>query len=253
MAERSSCGGGAGGVSGLLVANLTIGKKGYEDVEGHMESALEICEAESVYLCELVNKDIQAFDQVMSAYKLPKATDEEKNAREMKIQQALKTAIEVPFDLARRCKNIIVSIERLAKWGNLNVLSDAESAAYLLMAVYKIAYANVMINMKSLKDAEYGAWISDEMAQLDRQMTATYDRIRTYSENVMVELKLIKKSNECKARLGRLCTDHGEIDTPVFMPVGTNGTVKGLWQSQLESLQAGIILGNAFTCILDRV
>ena len=62
----------------------------------------------------------------------------------------------------------------------------------------------------------------------------------------MVELKILKKSNECKARLGRLFTDHGEIDTPVFMPVGTNGTVKGLWQSQLESLQAGIILGNAF-------
>jgi formiminotetrahydrofolate cyclodeaminase len=162
---------------GSMVANLTIGKKGYEDVEGHMESVLETCEAESVYLCELVNKDIQAFDQVMSAYKLPKATEEEKNAREMKIQQALKTAIEVPFDLARRFKNIIISIERLAKWGNLNVLSDAESAAYLLIAVYKIAYANVMINMKSLKDAEYSAWISDEMSQLDRQMTSTYDRI----------------------------------------------------------------------------
>ena len=62
----------------------------------------------------------------------------------------------------------------------------------------------------------------------------------------MVELKILKKSNECKARLGRLFTDHGEIDTPVFMPVGTNGTVKGLWQNQLESLQASIILGNAF-------
>ncbi len=161
---------------GSMVANLTRGKKGYEDVEGHMESVWKPAKP-SLYLCELVNKDIQAFDQVMSAYKLPKATEEEKNAREMKIQQALKTAIEVPFDLARRCKNIIISIERLAKWGNLNVLSDAESAAYLLIAVYKIAYANVMINMKSLKDAEYSAWISDEMSQLDRQMTSTYDRI----------------------------------------------------------------------------
>lgn len=162
---------------GSMVANLTIGKKGYEDVEGHMESALEVFEAETNYLCELLNKDIQAFDQVMSAYKLPKSSEEEKATRDMKIQQALKTAIEVPFDLARRCKNIIVNIERLAKWGNANVLSDAESAAHLLVAVYRVAKANVIINMKSLKDTDYCDWIREEMTQLEKQINASYDRI----------------------------------------------------------------------------
>lgn len=62
----------------------------------------------------------------------------------------------------------------------------------------------------------------------------------------MVEFEILKKSDECNARLGKLSTDHGEIETPVFMPVGTNGTVKGLWQHQLEELKAKIILGNAF-------
>ncbi|KUK67187.1 MAG: Methenyl tetrahydrofolate cyclohydrolase [Mesotoga infera] len=186
VAEKSATpGGGAVGAVvaalaaslGSMVANLTIGKKGYEDVEGHMESALEVFESESNYLCDLMNRDIQAFDQVMSAYKLPKTTDDEKSTREMKVQQALKTAIEVPFDLARRCKNIILNVERLAKWGNSNVLSDAESAAHLLLAVYRIAKANVMINMKSLKDPDYGAWINDEMNQLEKQIDASYDKI----------------------------------------------------------------------------
>jgi len=62
----------------------------------------------------------------------------------------------------------------------------------------------------------------------------------------MVDFRIIGESSECKARLGRLKTRNGEISTPVFMPVGTNGTVKGLWQENLEELNAEIILGNAF-------
>lgn len=170
---------------GAMVSNLTIGKKGYEDVESQMEVCLEIFGNEMSYLCDLVNKDVQAFDQVMAAYRLPKSTEEEKAVRTVKIQQALKTAIEVPFDLARRCKNVIVNVERLAKWGNLNAISDAESAAHLLYAVYYVAKANVMINMKSLKDPQYCNWIKEEMDHLEKQIEASYRRI----------LEVIKKRN----------------------------------------------------------
>ena len=186
VAERSPTpGGGAVGCVvaslaaslGAMVANLTIGKRGYEDVSDQMESALEVCENEMTYLCDLVNKDVQAFDQVMSAYKLPKNTDDEKAARKVKIQQALKTAIEVPFDLARRAKNIIINLERVAKWGNLNAISDVESAAHLLLAVYYVAKANVMINMKSLKDEKYSEWIKEEMDHIDKQIRGAHERI----------------------------------------------------------------------------
>ncbi|MBO8167245.1 MAG: formimidoyltetrahydrofolate cyclodeaminase [Thermotogae bacterium] len=186
VAERSPTpGGGAVGCVvaslaaslGAMVANLTIGKRGYEDVSDQMESALEVCENEMTYLCDLVNKDVQAFDQVMSAYKLPKNTDDEKAVRKVKIQQALKTAIEVPFDLARRAKNIIINLERVAKWGNLNAISDVESAAHLLLAVYYVAKANVMINMKSLKDEKYSEWIKEEMDHIEKQIRGAHERI----------------------------------------------------------------------------
>ncbi len=49
-----------------------------------------------------------------------------------------------------------------------------------------------------------------------------------------------------KARLGKMVTPHGEVDTPVFMPVGTSGTVKSLTQEQLEELDARIILSNTY-------
>ncbi|MBN2219211.1 MAG: tRNA guanosine(34) transglycosylase Tgt [Kosmotogaceae bacterium] len=66
----------------------------------------------------------------------------------------------------------------------------------------------------------------------------------------MVELKLKARSTGSKARTGIIVTPHGEFETPVFMPVGTNGTVKGLWQDQLTELDARIILGNAFHLFL---
>ena len=66
------------------------------------------------------------------------------------------------------------------------------------------------------------------------------------SVNEMLEYKIVKKDNESRARLGKIVTNHGSIETPIFMPVGTNATVKGIWQDQLKELNTQIILGNAF-------
>ncbi|MDR3071152.1 MAG: tRNA guanosine(34) transglycosylase Tgt [Endomicrobium sp.] len=58
--------------------------------------------------------------------------------------------------------------------------------------------------------------------------------------------QLIKKSSECKARLGQIYTTRGIIDTPVFMPVGTQGTVKGVASEFLHETGAQIILANSY-------
>ena len=62
-----------------------------------------------------------------------------------------------------------------------------------------------------------------------------------------MEFQLLAKDINSKARAGKMITDHGEIETPIFMPVGTIGTVKGVTQEQLENdIQAQIILGNTY-------
>ena len=62
-----------------------------------------------------------------------------------------------------------------------------------------------------------------------------------------MEFTVIQKSDTCKARAGKILTAHGDIDTPVFMPVGTGGTVKAVHQRELrEDLNARIILGNTY-------
>ncbi|MCC6601355.1 MAG: tRNA guanosine(34) transglycosylase Tgt [Crocinitomicaceae bacterium] len=62
-----------------------------------------------------------------------------------------------------------------------------------------------------------------------------------------LRFKLQKIDKQCKARAGRISTDHGEIETPIFMPVGTAGTVKAITQQDLVSdVKAEIILGNTY-------
>ena len=63
---------------------------------------------------------------------------------------------------------------------------------------------------------------------------------------MVIKYELIKKSKECKARLGKITTPHGTFDTPVFMAVGTQATVKTLCKEELEALGSPIILGNTY-------
>lgn len=63
---------------------------------------------------------------------------------------------------------------------------------------------------------------------------------------MVIKYKLIKESNECMARLGIVTTPHGSFETPVFMPVGTQGTVKAMIREELEEIGSKIILGNTY-------
>ena len=62
----------------------------------------------------------------------------------------------------------------------------------------------------------------------------------------MFNFELIKESKECKARLGKIHTNHGDIETPIFMPVGTKATVKAMTPDELKDMEAQIILGNTY-------
>ena len=64
-----------------------------------------------------------------------------------------------------------------------------------------------------------------------------------------MNFSVLQEDRETSARLGRLSTAHGAIDTPAFMPVGTLGTVKGIDPADLEQLGFGLMLNNAYTSI----
>ena len=66
----------------------------------------------------------------------------------------------------------------------------------------------------------------------------------------MFKYELLAHSSECKARVGRITTDHGTIETPIFMPVGTRATVKTMTPEEVKELGAQIILSNTYHLFL---
>jgi len=65
-----------------------------------------------------------------------------------------------------------------------------------------------------------------------------------------MKFELLTKDPKTRARRGRLHTAHGIIETPIFMPVGTQATVKAMTVGQLESLAVEILLCNSYHLFL---
>jgi formiminotetrahydrofolate cyclodeaminase len=135
-----------------MVCNLTIGKKGYEQHDAEMRDVLAQCEARRQRLTAMVAEDVAAFDSLMAAYKLPKASDDEKATRSAAIQSALQRATQVPLDCAKECAEVVRLSGRAAEVGNQNVISDAGVGVLAAWAALRSAVLNVNINAPSLKD-----------------------------------------------------------------------------------------------------
>jgi formiminotetrahydrofolate cyclodeaminase len=148
-----------------MVCNLTIGRKNYESVEPELKSVLRRSEDLRRRLADMVRADIEAFNQVMGAYGLPKASETEKQARSEKIQDALKLATEVPLDCARACAELIGLSKTAAEKGNRNVVSDAGVAVLAGYAALKSAALNVYVNTGAIKD---DAFVAAHIAELNR-------------------------------------------------------------------------------------
>ena len=177
-------GGGAAAISGAMgaalvsmVCNLTIGKKKYVEVEAELKDVLAKSEGLRVVLTGMIGEDVQAFDAVMGAYGLPKATDDEKTLRAGKIQVALKTACDVPLACCRACRAVIDLAAITADKGNLNVVSDAGVAVLSAYAGLRSAALNVYVNAKGLEDRDFADERLKELEGLLSEAGALTERI----------------------------------------------------------------------------
>jgi len=136
-----------------MVANLTLGRRQYAAVHGQvreMESALARLQEEFL---ELVVRDAEAFEGILSARRLPPNTEEEKALRRQAIQEAIREAARVPLATAERAVKVLEFLVYLAAVGHENALTDALVAASLAQAAVEGAAANVLVNADSLEDA----------------------------------------------------------------------------------------------------
>ncbi len=159
-----------------MVCNLTIGKPKYAAVEGDLKQVLQHSEALRQRLTEMINDDVRVFNQVMSAYGMPRDTEEHKSAREAAIQQALKDATLVPLACARACAEVIELSRPAAEKGNRNVISDAGVAVMAAYGALKSAALNVYINVSNIKDRDFAERMrSDLEAILGRSEPAAQE------------------------------------------------------------------------------
>ncbi len=123
-------------------------------------------------LTSLVDRDAEAYDGVMAAYKLPKGSEDEKKRRSARIQEALEGAISAPLGVMRLCTEAAEHAAVMASFGNSNAASDVRVAVELLTAGSRGARANVEVNLESLKDAARRDEIRGEASRLAQKLEA---------------------------------------------------------------------------------
>lgn len=138
-----------------MVANLTIGKKKYLQVNDQMQKIIEQTKPARNDFLEDIQKDSQSFQNVLDCFKLPKTTEKEKEYRKERIQEAYKKAIEVPLNIAEKALELFDTVEFVVKNGNKNAESDGLVAAIMLRSSILSALLNVKINLSGIKDEEY--------------------------------------------------------------------------------------------------
>jgi formiminotetrahydrofolate cyclodeaminase len=138
-----------------MVLNLTTSSKKYEEFHQFASENQLIVARISERLKNLVIEDAEAFEGVMSAYRLPKNTDEEKAKRKVAIEEATKKAIAIPLETGKQCIEGLEIINKIIEKTNRNAISDLGVANLLLKAGCEGAIYNVLINLSSISEESY--------------------------------------------------------------------------------------------------
>lgn len=177
-------GGGAGSaIAGALaaalaemVAQLTVGRPKFAAIEEPMRRLIEQARQARTDLLALVAADERAYAAVSAAYKLPRASDEQRAVREHAIQVALREAMQPPLEIMRRSCDVLAFAEEAAESGNPTVASDAGCAALLGEAAVRAASLNVLANVVLLRDESAAAEARAAIVRYEERAEALRER-----------------------------------------------------------------------------
>ncbi len=152
-----------------MVANLTLGKKGYETVQDLTQEVLTGATKAIADLKSLTARDMQAFDIFMKAWRMPSDTPEQKKAKDEAMEKAAQNASTVPLEICKVCLEILKLAARLAPTGNKGAISDVGVGAYVAEAALRAAMLSVDINLPSIKTEAFRNMLVSERARLFTQ------------------------------------------------------------------------------------
>jgi formiminotetrahydrofolate cyclodeaminase len=152
-----------------MVANLTIGRKEFQAVEEEMRKIAQAAADLREKMQNDIDRDAQAYREVLAAFKLPKTTDGDKKQRSEAIQQAFKNAATVPLGVARDAVNIMNLAARAITNGNPNAVTDGAVAVLAARTAAIAAAYNVKINLSAIKDRAFAVELTREIEDLEHQ------------------------------------------------------------------------------------
>ena len=165
-----------------MVANLTVGKKGYEKAQKELKALAVRAQKLKDELLRAVDLDSAAFNKVMDTFKLPKGTEAQKAERDKAVEAATKEATLVPFQVLEASIALMKMAKKAAIKGNKNSLSDAGVAGLAAQAAGEGAYFNVRINLPRIQDAEFKSRIKKQAVSLKKKLCKLGDEVRAVVE-----------------------------------------------------------------------
>ncbi|MGD9365608.1 MAG: cyclodeaminase/cyclohydrolase family protein [Desulfobacteraceae bacterium] len=163
----SALAGGLAAALAAMVARLTMNKKKFSEVAAQMETLAHNAIELQRQLMTAVDRDADSYRQVLAALRLPKTTDEEKQARSRAMEAAFRLAADVPLEVAGLSYKIMELAEQGVRLGNPDMITDAGVALVLARSAALGALMNVNINLTYIKDQDVVA-----------DMGATAERIK---------------------------------------------------------------------------
>lgn len=161
--------GAMGAALGTMVANLSSHKPGWDERWEEFSNWAEKGKKYHDELLHMIDEDTHAFNKIMDAFSLPKATDAEKAARKQAIQNATQYAIEVPFKVMKLAYESMEVMAAMAETGNPNSVTDAGVGALAARACVMGAYLNVKINCSSYEDKTFVDSILAQGAEIEKK------------------------------------------------------------------------------------
>ena len=173
----SALAGALGNALGQMVANLTIGKKKYADVEAEIKELLGRMQKLQAAFVTLADRDAQVFAPLAQCYSLPSLTEEEKAYKEKVMEERLLDASFVPLEIMEHAVAMLGILEVLGDKGSRLAVSDVGVGVQFIRASLLGAVMNVYINTKSMKNREKAEELNARAGQLIEEGTAWADRI----------------------------------------------------------------------------
>jgi glutamate formiminotransferase / formiminotetrahydrofolate cyclodeaminase len=178
--------GSLGAALGTMVANLSAGKRGWEEKVEVFSQWAELGQTVKEKLLKAVDEDTRAFNKIMEAFGLPKGNEAEKAARTAAIEDATKYACEVPYSVMQTSFEALPMLRAMVVEGNQNSITDAGVGVLCVKTAVRGAYFNVLVNAKGLKDQAYAQEIVAKAKDLLQRNHQECDSILALVEAALV-------------------------------------------------------------------